>query len=69
MIFSNLPGEYLLVTWTRNMKELRDLGNRIEGEEGFDSVWPNILYTGEIYPTWREKMIDELGSVSSLKVS
>jgi DNA-binding Lrp family transcriptional regulator len=68
MIFSNLPGEYLLVTWTRNMKELRYLGNRIEGEVGFESVWPNILYTGEIYPTWREKMIEEHGKPPRLAV-
>ncbi len=61
MVFSNLPGEYLLVTWTRNMKELKDLGNWIEGEDGFESVWPNILYTGEIYSTWRDKMLEERG--------
>jgi DNA-binding Lrp family transcriptional regulator len=61
MIFSNLPGEYILATWTRNMKELKELGNRIDGEVGFDSVWPSILYTGEIFPTWRDKLTEDLG--------
>jgi hypothetical protein len=43
------------------MKELKELGNRIDGEVGFDSVWPSILYTGEIFPTWRDKLTEDLG--------
>jgi len=61
MTFSNLPGEHLLVTWTRSMKELKELGERIEREGVFESVSPNILYTGDIYPTWRDKLTEERG--------
>jgi DNA-binding Lrp family transcriptional regulator len=61
MTFSNLPGEHLLVTWTRSMKDLKELGARIEGEEVFESVSPSILYTGVIYPTWRDKLTEERG--------
>jgi hypothetical protein len=65
MTFSNLPGEYLLVTWTRSMKELKELKARIEGEGLFESVSPNILYTGEIYATWRDKLTEERGKRST----
>ena len=65
MTFSNLPGEHLLVTWTRSMKELKDLGAKIEGEGVFESVSPSILYTGMIYPTWRDKLTEELGKPPS----
>jgi Lrp/AsnC family leucine-responsive transcriptional regulator len=61
MSFSNLPGEHLLVTWTKSMKELKDLGAKFEAEGVFESVSPNILYTGKIYPTWRDKMTVERG--------
>ena len=61
MSFSNLPGEHLLVTWTRSMKELKELGARLRGEDMFDSISPSILYTGEIYSTWRDKMTIEVG--------
>jgi DNA-binding Lrp family transcriptional regulator len=59
--FSNLPGEHLMVTWTRSMKELKELKARIEEEGVFESVIPSILYTGEIYPTWRDKLTEEQG--------
>ena len=65
MTFSNLPGEYLLVTWTRSMKELKELKARIEGEGLFESVYLNILYTGEIYATWRDKLTEERGKRST----
>ena len=61
MSFSNLPGEHLLVTWTRSMKELKELGARIQAEDVFESVTPSILYTGEVYPTWRDKLTEERG--------
>ena len=52
----NVPEETLFFSWTRTMKELKDLRGKIEAEPDVTSVSMNILYTGDIYPTW----IDEL---------
>jgi hypothetical protein len=43
------------------MKELRDIRERLEREEVFDSVVPNVLYTGYIFDTWRDTLVLERG--------
>jgi hypothetical protein len=59
--FSNLPDDHLIFTWTRTMKELREFKERIEKEPCFRSVSMNILYTGEIFPTWRDSLPLKMG--------
>jgi DNA-binding Lrp family transcriptional regulator len=59
--FSNLPDEHLIFTWTRTMKELKELKEGIEKESSFRSVAMNILYTGEIFPTWRDSLPRMMG--------
>ena len=59
--FSNLPTLLLGVVWTNTMKELRDIRERLEREEVFDSVVPNVLYTGYIFDTWRDTLVLERG--------
>jgi DNA-binding Lrp family transcriptional regulator len=59
--FSNLPDEHFIFTWTRTMKELKELKEQIEKEPSFRSVAMNILYTGEVFPTWRDSMPLRMG--------
>lgn len=59
--FSNIPAENLLFAWTRTMKELKELKGRIEAEPSYKSVSMNILYTGDIFPTWRDKLPHKMG--------
>ena len=54
--FGNLPGDYLFLAWTPTAKELREIRESLEQEPAVQSVTPNILYTGYIFPTW----IDEI---------
>ena len=54
--FSNLPDEHILVIWTRTMKELKELKEKIENDPNFRSATMNILYTGDIFPTWMETL-------------
>jgi Lrp/AsnC family transcriptional regulator for asnA, asnC and gidA len=61
LIFSNLPDEHLLVAWTRTMKELKELKEKIENDPNFRSATMNILYTGDIFPTWVEASPSRMG--------
>ena len=60
--FSNLPNLLLCVVWTNTMKELQDIRERFQGEEVFESAVPNVLYTGYIFDTWRDKLVLEKGA-------
>lgn len=57
MPMSNLPGFLMIVTWTRSMKDLKDLQARIRKEEPFERVVPNVLYTGYMFDTWRDDLL------------
>jgi DNA-binding Lrp family transcriptional regulator len=59
--FSNLPNQLVGVVWTNTMKQLRDIQRSIRSEGIFESVIPNILYTGYIFDTWRDKLVQEKG--------
>jgi DNA-binding Lrp family transcriptional regulator len=50
--FSNIPNTYLFLTWTPTAKELRELRESLEQEPEVQTVSPNIIYTGYIFPTW-----------------
>ncbi len=57
-MFSNLPNLMIIVIWTRAMKELQELETSLLSEN-FESVNVTILYKGEIFPTWRDKYLEE----------
>ena len=59
--FSNLPKHLLCVVWTSTMKDMKDLRKSFEREEIFESIVPNILYTGHIFDTWRDELILKKG--------
>ena len=59
--FSNLPNLILCVVWTNNIKDLRAFQERFEAEQQFDSIVTNILYSGNIYKTWRDDLLEEKG--------
>ena len=59
--FSNLPNQLVGVVWTNTMKQLRDIQQSIQSEGIFESAIPNILYTGYIFDTWRDKLVQEEG--------
>ena len=54
--FSNLPNSYVFMVWTPTSKELREIRESFEGEPSVQSVAPNIIYTGYIFPTWRDQI-------------
>jgi Lrp/AsnC family leucine-responsive transcriptional regulator len=56
--FVNLPNTITYVVWTNNMNELQQLRENLEKEDGVTSVVPNILYTGFIFETWRDHLIE-----------
>ena len=60
-LFSNLPNQILCVVWTSTMKELRHIRESFESEELFESIVPNVLYSGHIFDTWRDKLLLEKG--------
>jgi DNA-binding Lrp family transcriptional regulator len=53
---TNIPGKYIFMVWTPTTKELKDIRESIEQEPGIQSVAPNIIYTGYIFPTWRDQI-------------
>ena len=63
MNFSNLPNLMLCTAWANTMKELKDIHNRIQEEDAFDSVMSNVLYTGFIFDTWRDRLVEEKGAI------
>jgi len=54
--FSNLPGFLLSMIWSNSMKELKDIRARLQNEPFVESIMPNVLYTGRIFQTWRDKI-------------
>ena len=57
MAFGNLPRLVFAGTWAGSMKELRDLQDRIGLEAPFARASPNVLYTGYMYDTWRDRLV------------
>lgn len=53
--FSNIPNSYLFITWSPTSRDVKDLREKIEQEPGVQSVAPNIIFTGYIFETWRDK--------------
>lgn len=54
--FSNIPDSYVFMVWTPTTKELKDIRESMESEPTIQAVAPNIIYTGYIFKTWRDKV-------------
>jgi DNA-binding Lrp family transcriptional regulator len=54
--FSNIPNTYLFFVWTGTTKELRDMREHFESEAAVQSATPNVIFTGCIFPTWRDQI-------------
>lgn len=50
-VFSNLPGSWIVPGWTRTMKELKRLEERLRSETWLERVVPNVMYSGRIFDT------------------
>ena len=55
--FSNIPNRYLFLVWTPTIKELKDIRENFENEPAIQSVSPNVIYTGYLFKTWRDKIV------------
>ena len=54
--FSNIPNTYVFIVWTPTTKELKDILESLEQEPAIQAVAPNIIYTGYVFDTWRDKI-------------
>jgi DNA-binding Lrp family transcriptional regulator len=60
--FSNLPDQLILTTWANTMKGFKEIKENLEKEGLFENIVPNILFTGQIFDTWRDKLLAERGA-------
>ncbi|MGQ9690634.1 MAG: AsnC family protein [Thermoproteota archaeon] len=56
--FSNIPNLLLAFVWTNTMKEVKTICENLERETVFRSVLPNVLYTGYIFKTWIDRLVE-----------
>ena len=56
--FSTLPNTIVICVWVSSMKELQDIQNSLISDD-FESVSINIGIGGKIFPTWREKYLED----------
>ncbi|MEM3029329.1 MAG: winged helix-turn-helix transcriptional regulator [Thermoproteota archaeon] len=57
--FSNIPSLILSFSWTNTMKELKELCKSLEEENVFQSFSPNVLYTGYVFKTWVDQLVEK----------
>ena len=57
--FVNIPNVVTYTVWTNNMNELQSLRENLEKEPSVASIVPNILYTGYMFNTWRDQLVEE----------
>ena len=57
--FANVPNVVTYTVWTNSMNELQSLREKLEKEPGVASIVPNILYTGYIFSTWRDQLVEK----------
>ncbi len=55
-LFSNLPDTIIFCSWSASMKDMNDLRKRLDDEKGAISSVPFILYSGQVFETWRERL-------------
>ncbi len=56
--FSTLPDTLIICVWTSTMKELQRMEASLMSEN-FESVMVNIGLEGKIFPTWRDKYLED----------
>jgi DNA-binding Lrp family transcriptional regulator len=59
MYFSNFPDLFISFLWTNSMRELKELKESALREEGVESISANVLSTGYIFDTWRDRLLFE----------
>ena len=64
-IYTNVPGLLLCYIWTNNSRDLKAILDRMEKEPFCDNILPNILLTGYIFYTWRERFLEQKARVRS----
>jgi len=57
--FISPPDKVVAFLWAPSMNRLRELTERISGDEDFSSTTPTILYAGGLYETWRDRLVEE----------
>ena len=57
--FANIANIVTYMVWANSMNELQNLRKKIEAEQGVASVVPNILYTGYMFNTWRDQLVEK----------
>lgn len=57
--FSNLPDQVVAFLWAPSMNRLREFTERMGRDEAFSSTTPIILYAGNLYETWRDRLVVE----------
>ncbi|MGQ9514094.1 MAG: winged helix-turn-helix transcriptional regulator [Thermoproteota archaeon] len=67
--FSNLPNEMICIVWSSSMNDLKEVLDSFKGESFFESIEPNILYSGYIFETWRDQLVVEKGAPLSKRIS
>ena len=53
--FSNIPNTYIFMTWSPTSRDVKDLRESLEQEPAVQSVTPNIIFSGYVLDTWRDK--------------
>ncbi|MHA2288666.1 MAG: winged helix-turn-helix transcriptional regulator [Promethearchaeota archaeon] len=56
--FSTLPNTIIICVWINTMKELQKIQSSLNSDY-FESVSINIGIEGKIFPTWREKYLED----------
>jgi len=56
--FSTLPNTIVVSVWVSSMKELQDIQTSLISDD-FESVSINIGIEGKIFPTWRNKYLED----------
>ncbi len=57
--YGNLPNLISSATWTPTLRELKEIQSRLEAEGLFESIVPNLMYTGYQFDTWRDDLLRE----------
>jgi DNA-binding Lrp family transcriptional regulator len=53
---SNIPNSYIFMVWTPTSKELKTIRENLEQEPALNTVVANVIYTGYIFPSWRDEI-------------
>lgn len=67
--FSNLPNQYIITMWTKNVRDLQQVCDDLEGEGIFDSVVMHIMHGIRYYEEINAKRWAEMMPIRKPKVS